>query len=134
VHWGKFQKRRRDKLRIIVIGETKKLIKRFSNTAGIGSRKQDLFGEEEINFRTSSVVSWRKSTRRVDGSATELVSIKNSWIKIEKSRALTKIKKVREITEALTNFYWLKMYPFFNPLLRHMRAINFLDDNEPPVW
>jgi hypothetical protein len=65
---------------------------------------------------------------------TELVSIKNSWIKIKKSRALSKIKKNREITEALTNFYWLKVYPFLNPLLRHMRAINFLEDNEPRVW
>ena len=29
-----------------------------------------MFGEEEISSRTSSVVSWRKSARRVDGSAT----------------------------------------------------------------
>ncbi|EFX67036.1 hypothetical protein DAPPUDRAFT_115797 [Daphnia pulex] len=53
-----------------VIGETRKSKKRFSSTVGIGSRQQDLFGEEEISSRTSSVVSWRKSARRVDGSAT----------------------------------------------------------------
>ncbi len=60
----------RDKLRMAVVGETRKSIKRFSSTVGIGSRQQDLFGEEEISSRTSSVVSWRKLARRVDGSAT----------------------------------------------------------------
>jgi hypothetical protein len=60
----------RDKFRMAVIGETRKSIKRFSSTVGIASRQQDLFGEEEISSRTSSVVSWRKSARRVEGSAT----------------------------------------------------------------
>lgn len=59
----------RDKLITAVIGKTRKSIKRFSSAVGIGSRQQDLFGEDEINFRTSSVVSWWKSTRRTDDSA-----------------------------------------------------------------
>jgi hypothetical protein len=53
----------RDKLKMAVIGEMRKSIKRFSSTVGIGSRQQNLFGEEEISSRTSSVVSWRKSAR-----------------------------------------------------------------------
>ncbi len=52
-----------------VIGKRKKSIKRFSSTVGIGSRQQDLFGEDEINLWTSSGVSWQKSTRHRDDSA-----------------------------------------------------------------
>ena len=59
----------RDKFIMAVIGKRNKSIKRFSRTVGIGSRQQDLFGEDQNNLRTSSVVSWRKSTRRRDDSA-----------------------------------------------------------------
>ncbi len=37
----------REKLRMAVIGETKKSIKRLSSTVGIRSRLQELFGKEE---------------------------------------------------------------------------------------
>ena len=59
---GKVQEER-DKFIMAVFGKTKKSINRFN------ARQQDLFGEDEINLRTSSVVSWRKSTRRRDDSA-----------------------------------------------------------------
>ena len=48
---------------------THTLVSITSSTVGIGSRQQDLFGEDEINLRTSLVVRWRKSTRRRDDSA-----------------------------------------------------------------